>query len=325
MSYLKKRYDIPNNAVLSTFREGERADSVCDGWICFYEIAFKLGLRLPFHCIINMVLNYFNFALGQLMPNGWHYLLELIVLSERYGQPIDMPIFLHFFYLKPDEEGRYFFIKREALFDPVGTSDFGVHSAWDERGIPLPILEVPYTHVFKGCIRFLYGEPIDPLWALYPAVDMGKIKVRIPTDDELAKKKSKRKEKKVTTIVDNLMTWHDRVILMGMSYGEIRQEVEQCALKDWYKVDSAFSKKTAVLRNAVVANETLKKTASSSSKQPLRFKAGETNWPTPDPNEDEGDDNESIEISSGEDEPEKNARLRKPPPVPKIPSFKRWT
>ncbi|KAF3440820.1 hypothetical protein FNV43_RR19106 [Rhamnella rubrinervis] len=103
--YLKKRYGFPENAVLSAPVDKKRADSVRDGWICFYEIAFKLGLRLPFHRIISMVLKYFNLAPGQLIPNGWHYLLRLIVLSEQLGQHIDMPIFLHFFYLKPSGEG----------------------------------------------------------------------------------------------------------------------------------------------------------------------------------------------------------------------------
>ncbi|KAF3442939.1 hypothetical protein FNV43_RR16857 [Rhamnella rubrinervis] len=154
MSYLKERYGFPNNDVLSVPRAGERADSIRDGWICFYDIAFKLDLRLPLHRIINMVLNYFNIAPEQLMANGWRYLLGLIVLSKRCNRPIDMPIFLHYFYLKPSEEGRYafyarqqirlleeaptsdkgwkeryFFIKREGLFDPVGMFDFKLCSA----------------------------------------------------------------------------------------------------------------------------------------------------------------------------------------------------
>ncbi|KAF3455407.1 hypothetical protein FNV43_RR00032 [Rhamnella rubrinervis] len=55
MTYLKERYSFANDIVLSTLREGERADSVHDGWICFYEIAFKIGLRFLFHRIIDMV------------------------------------------------------------------------------------------------------------------------------------------------------------------------------------------------------------------------------------------------------------------------------
>ncbi|KAF3438759.1 hypothetical protein FNV43_RR21523 [Rhamnella rubrinervis] len=34
-------------------------------------------------------------------------------LSEQLGQHIDMPIFLHFFYLKPGGEGRYAFYARK--------------------------------------------------------------------------------------------------------------------------------------------------------------------------------------------------------------------
>ncbi|KAF3436952.1 hypothetical protein FNV43_RR19705 [Rhamnella rubrinervis] len=134
-----------------------------DGWVCFYEIAFKLGLRLPFHRIINMVLKYFNLAPAQLMPNGWRYLLGLIVLSEQLGQHIDMPIFLHFFYLKPGGEGRYafyarrqtklltgaptsdkgwkdryFFIRKEGLFDPVGSSELDIRFGTAKREEPQP-------------------------------------------------------------------------------------------------------------------------------------------------------------------------------------------
>ncbi|KAF3446017.1 hypothetical protein FNV43_RR11195 [Rhamnella rubrinervis] len=88
-------------------------------------------------------------------------------------------------------------LSKESQFDPVGTSDSEVHSAWTEKttelkgkegpskepteqtleGIPLPIFEVPYTHVLEGCLRLLYGEPTDPLWASYPAINMGKMKV----------------------------------------------------------------------------------------------------------------------------------------------------
>ncbi|KAF3438538.1 hypothetical protein FNV43_RR21300 [Rhamnella rubrinervis] len=38
----------------------------------------------------------------------------------------------------------------------------------------------------------------------------------------------------------------------------------------------------------------------------LKFKAGQTSWATPEPSEDDSDDGEGSEISSGEDEPEPN-------------------
>ncbi|KAF3454135.1 hypothetical protein FNV43_RR04582 [Rhamnella rubrinervis] len=65
MLYLKKRYAFPSNVVLSALRKGERADSVHNGWICFYEITFKLSLRLLSHNIINIMPNYFNLVTGQ--------------------------------------------------------------------------------------------------------------------------------------------------------------------------------------------------------------------------------------------------------------------
>ncbi|KAF3448102.1 hypothetical protein FNV43_RR08812 [Rhamnella rubrinervis] len=64
------------------------------------------------------------------------------------------------------------------------------------EGIPHPFIEVPYTHVLEGCIRLLYGEPTDTLWAFYPTVDMGKMKVAPPTAEQFAKKERKRREKK---------------------------------------------------------------------------------------------------------------------------------
>ncbi|KAF3452855.1 hypothetical protein FNV43_RR03288 [Rhamnella rubrinervis] len=83
MPYLKKRYGFPENAILSAPTDGERADSVRDGWICFYEIAFKLGLKLPFHRIISMVLRYFNLAPPVMRAGGVTSLVIVIRLSDN--------------------------------------------------------------------------------------------------------------------------------------------------------------------------------------------------------------------------------------------------
>ncbi|KAF3438491.1 hypothetical protein FNV43_RR21253 [Rhamnella rubrinervis] len=123
---------------------------------------------------------------------------------------------------------RYFFVKKEGLCDPVGTFESGIRFAWTERaleevtseqqaeqnfeeedpstqqskeipeGIPLPILEVPYLHVLEGCIRLLYGVPTDPLWASYPAADLGKLKMKI-SKAELEATKKKKKDKQAAT------------------------------------------------------------------------------------------------------------------------------
>ncbi|KAF3455225.1 hypothetical protein FNV43_RR05673 [Rhamnella rubrinervis] len=288
MLYLKERYGFPHSAVLSSPREGERADSVRDRWINFYEIPFKLALRLPFHCIINMVLNYFNLVPEQLMLNGWRYLLGLIVLSER-GRACFIP-------LARLTLGFALYRLKEA--DPI------------PECIPLHILEVPCTHILEGCIRLLYGEPTDPLWSCYLTFDMGKMKVQIPTDVELAEKERKKEKKAarkasgssttkdpkptpsdmgkapepernlgsraitlfgvwtVAEIVNNLVTRHNyRVILKGMTFKDISHEVEQCTLElaqdcrylieAVIKTDSAWKKKTSALNNLTVTNKSL--------------------------------------------------------------------
>ncbi|KAF3435482.1 hypothetical protein FNV43_RR22571 [Rhamnella rubrinervis] len=124
---VKERFDMPSQVKLSAPRPLERADSPHAEWICLYEIAFKIGLRLPFHRIINMVLNFYSIAPGQLIPNSWRYLLGLIVQSEKCGLQINMATFLYFFYIKPSEEGRYtlYARRRIRLFEDAPTSDKG--------------------------------------------------------------------------------------------------------------------------------------------------------------------------------------------------------
>ncbi|KAF3454062.1 hypothetical protein FNV43_RR04509 [Rhamnella rubrinervis] len=177
MSYLKEQFSMPSHVELSAPGPLRRADSLREGWVCFYKMAFKIGLRLPLHRIINIVLNFYSVALGQLMPNNWRYLLGLIFLSEERGLQIDIATFLYFFYMKPSEEGgytlyarrqirlfedattsykgwkdRYFFIKREAL--EGATSEQQAEQSSEEEdpstqqseqipeGIPLPMLEI---------------------------------------------------------------------------------------------------------------------------------------------------------------------------------------
>ncbi|KAF3455413.1 hypothetical protein FNV43_RR00038 [Rhamnella rubrinervis] len=160
MSYLKERFNMPNYVELFAPRPLERADSLREGWVCFYKMTFKIRLRLLLHHIINMVLNFYNIAPRQLMPNSWRYLLWLIVLSEECGLHIDMATFLYFFYMKSSEEGRYtlyarrqirlfedaptsdkgwkdcyFFVKREGLFGLIGTFELGIRSTWTKRAL----------------------------------------------------------------------------------------------------------------------------------------------------------------------------------------------
>ncbi|KAF3443230.1 hypothetical protein FNV43_RR12912 [Rhamnella rubrinervis] len=112
-----------------------------------------------------------------------------------------------------------------------------------------------------------------------------------------------------TLIVSSLMTRNDQVDF-SMSYEKICQEAKQNALK--------LCKKKVVYRKGV------EDTFLHARKEMIcRFKVGETNWPTLESSEDEGDD-EPSESSSGEDEHEGDAggeqnidNLPKdPPPAP---------
>ncbi|KAF3446504.1 hypothetical protein FNV43_RR11683 [Rhamnella rubrinervis] len=66
------------------------------------------------------------------------------------------------------------------------------------KGIPIPILKVPYLHILKGCIRLLYGVPTNPLSASYPAADIGKLKMKI-SQAELEATKKKKKDKQAAS------------------------------------------------------------------------------------------------------------------------------
>ena len=157
LPHLRKEYMIPDSMNISEPKPFEKADTPRQGWVCFYEITFKIGVRLPLHPFMCMILDHFNLAPSQLMPNSWRYLLGLVVLSLKYGVRIDLPVLLNFFYLKSCEEGRYslyartkmrilddptssdkrwknkfFYVKNEDAFG----SESGVRSTWSIPGNP---------------------------------------------------------------------------------------------------------------------------------------------------------------------------------------------
>lgn len=54
----------------------DRACHFFPGEVCFYEVAFTCGLRLPVHPLVMELLGYFGIALGQLMPNSWRIVIN---------------------------------------------------------------------------------------------------------------------------------------------------------------------------------------------------------------------------------------------------------
>ena len=53
--------------------------------VCFFEVAFKNGLRFPFHPFIKRVLQHFNVYPSQLSPNFWGILVGLLVVLRDFG------------------------------------------------------------------------------------------------------------------------------------------------------------------------------------------------------------------------------------------------
>ncbi|KAF3445989.1 hypothetical protein FNV43_RR11167 [Rhamnella rubrinervis] len=263
MSYLKERYSLPKKCCVIRSQRRRKANSICDGWICFYEIAFKLGLKLPFHRIINMVLSYFNLALGQLMSNCRRYLLGLIVLSER--------------------------IRNASLQNPQAEPI--------PEGISLPILEVPYTHVLES-------EKSSP---------RKRQKHSSPPAPNKDKGKTPQAPKRSLGLEDNAF---------------VRSKPDQLAQDCRYltetviKIDNAWKKKTTTVNNLSAMNKSPEEKARS--EMICRFKAEKTSWPTLEPSEDKGGDDESNEIFSEEDEPKEENLPKDPITAPeKSPSHMR--
>ncbi|KAF3455789.1 hypothetical protein FNV43_RR00431 [Rhamnella rubrinervis] len=197
MSYLKERFDMPSQIKLSAPGPLERADSPRDGWIYLYEIAFKIGLRLPFHRIINMVLNFYTSYLnlsGRLRITAEQKNVIRALLRNKTRSLLSI--------LSEDSfrSARYWPALEEATSEQQAEQNFEEEDPSTQQseeipeGIPLPILEVPYLHILEDCIRLLYGMPTDPLWASYPAADMGKLKMKI-SKAELEATKKKKKDK----------------------------------------------------------------------------------------------------------------------------------
>ena len=78
--------------------------------MCFYEAAFQCGLRFPVHPFIMELLNHFNIALGQLMPNSWRIVISCMEkwLAVIEGDMIRVDEFLYLNHLKESKEYGYY-------------------------------------------------------------------------------------------------------------------------------------------------------------------------------------------------------------------------
>ncbi|KAL5839683.1 hypothetical protein ACOSQ4_012291 [Xanthoceras sorbifolium] len=103
-------YGIPDGVALRAPHKEERPDWDIPGWTCFYEFPFqRVRFRLPVVGLLRKVLDHFELAPGQLMPNSWRILLGLELLCTREGIVFELPdLFYTYSVWEHDtEKGRY--------------------------------------------------------------------------------------------------------------------------------------------------------------------------------------------------------------------------
>ena len=108
--------------------------------VCFFEVAFDNGLRLPLHPFIKGVLQHFNVCPSQLSPNGWGILVGLLVFFTDRGLGVpSVALLIYLFSAKETVEGFIYFSKRS--------------------GAPLVIFDLPSSHrLWKGRNFFVSGR-----------------------------------------------------------------------------------------------------------------------------------------------------------------------
>ena len=74
------------------------------GWVAFYELPFQDGLRLPIPKLVREVLDHFEIAPSQLMPNMWHMLISLECLNMQYDVEFGLGEVLFSYYLKEHDK-----------------------------------------------------------------------------------------------------------------------------------------------------------------------------------------------------------------------------
>ena len=74
------------------------------------EVAFQCGLRFLVHTFIMELLNHFNIAPGQLMPNSWRIVISCmeIWMVVTKGDTIRLDEFVHLYCLKESKGYGYY-------------------------------------------------------------------------------------------------------------------------------------------------------------------------------------------------------------------------
>ena len=74
-------YKIPKNVEICALKAHERVDWVVPGWVALYEFSFREEMKFPIPKLVRDILNHYEIAPSQLMPNMWRILLAFECLS----------------------------------------------------------------------------------------------------------------------------------------------------------------------------------------------------------------------------------------------------
>ena len=87
--------------------------------VCFFEAAFKNGLRFPLHPFIKRDLQHFNVCPSQLSPNFWGVLVDLLVVFRDKGLGVpSIALLLDLFSVKEASEG-FLYISKHTTARPI--------------------------------------------------------------------------------------------------------------------------------------------------------------------------------------------------------------
>ncbi|GFZ09650.1 hypothetical protein Acr_21g0002490 [Actinidia rufa] len=121
LEQLRESCSIPSSIQIRLPEEGETIMSARLSEVAFYEADFYVGLQLPIHPSIRMILHFYNICPAQLIPNVWRSVGCAVVLWRYHKVALSLIEFINLFGLyknpKPNFGWLYFRVRpKRTLF-----------------------------------------------------------------------------------------------------------------------------------------------------------------------------------------------------------------
>ena len=186
LTELKVKYKLPSDGVALPL-PSQRPYHDIEGKVVLYEVAFRLGLRIPLSPFVRGVLEVYGLAPGQLVPNAWRILLGL----EKLGQLKDIDVsteVLHCAYRPKgspkEDKGRVMFATRTGGDQLVILKQKSEDSSWKGRYFLVDrSLVFGPTHAGTACSSWKHYGKFLSSSLYYLLIDMT-LTSRFVTDSE---------------------------------------------------------------------------------------------------------------------------------------------